>query len=623
MSERDAARDEGYERVREALRSRGYLEAPLERLFAGTATGSLGSGWGGLVLAALLAGAVGGIALGALLAVLLVGQGRVPAWPDGALYGLLFAPVLGVGVAIAELVAGIAVRGLARVRPGLAPRRAALVAGAVTAIAVAVYVGGWWARSGAEPSPGGVLGLLALALAAGLIGRLVAAAALVHAALASGRVPRRAGRPALGLVALAVVITAMTAAGSIGWSRARGRLAPPVARDGGAPAPLVVVGWDGLDRDLALALARTGDVPWLAGLEAGGALFPVRPVGRVHPAASWISVATGCPPEVHGVLGAELSTLRGAEAPAPRAGLVRGPLELLERLWPTRQGPLRAGVRDRPAAWEITADAARTAVVGWWGTWPASAPGRAGGYVVSDGALVALRAGVPSGGRAIWPASFGAGRASGWLERAQRRAAEAIAGEDAAAGTAREALMTDLFALAALEDALADPDLGAAFVYLPGLDILRERWHRQAVDAVAALGAARRHARVVGARLGALLETLPAGALVALAGLPGRVGIPPGIGALAGPQPAGLAASRLASAPEPVGATRLVGLWLALAGYTLDDRICDLDGRWLHEVAGLEAEIRRTAATPAAPEPGGRDLEPELLDRLRSLGYVD
>ncbi|RMF72309.1 MAG: hypothetical protein D6738_11610, partial [Acidobacteria bacterium] len=79
-----------YERVREALRSRGYLEAPLERLFAGTATGAFGAGWGGLVAAALVAGAVGGLVLGTLLAALLVGHsgGLVPVWPDGVLYAV-------------------------------------------------------------------------------------------------------------------------------------------------------------------------------------------------------------------------------------------------------------------------------------------------------------------------------------------------------------------------------------------------------------------------------------------------------------------------------------------------------------------------------------------------------
>ncbi|GAB4224413.1 MAG: hypothetical protein Kow0062_26150 [Acidobacteriota bacterium] len=612
-----------YERVREALRSRGYLEAPLERLFAGTATGAFGAGWGGLVAAALVAGAVGGLVLGTLLAALLVGHsgGLVPVWPDGVLYAVLFAPVLGLGVAVAELVAGVAVRLLARWRPTLLPRRAALVAGLVAAAAVAVYVGTWWVRSGARPSPGGVLGLLALALAAGFVGRLVAAAALVHAALASGRVPRRPARNAVGLVAVAILVTGATVLASITWSRARERLAEPVRHDPAATSRLVVVGWDGIGRDLADGMARAGDLPWLREELGAGRVFSVLPVEAAHPAGEWTSVATGCPPAVHGVLGAQLASLRGAVAPAPRGGLARGPLALLERLWPTRQRPLRAGLRDRPAVWEITADAARTAVIGWWGTWPATSPGRAGGYVVSDGALAALRTGRAARG-AVYPETLATTRATDWLAAADARAAAVVPGQDDRARLAREALVIDLFALAALESVLDDPELGAAFVYLPGIDVLRERWHARGVDALSLLDATRRHARVVGSELERVVLS-GQGRLVSVVGLPGRVGLAPGWGTLSGTPEADAVATRLAGEPAGVPATSLAGVWLAVAGFTVDARLCDADPVRLARWIGRPVETRRTAARPAEPGPGDTDLEPELYDRLRSLGYVD
>ena len=592
----------GYDAVRDALRERGYLEAPLERLFF--------SGRGGW-MTPLLAGLVAGPPLGILLALVLVRESRglVPWWPDGVLYALLFAVVMGVFVLLAEAVAGLVIRAFERARGGLSPRRASLAAGLAVAGALALYLGVWWARAGGPRSWASVLSLLLLAVGAGFAGRVVSAAALVQAAIATGRAPRRAPpRAALWTLGLAVALAALAGLTAWGTSAGEGRGEPVLVREG-APATSILVAWDGLSLEAARGLAREGVTPWLAAQLGDGAVSTLRPGAENDPVAVWTTIATGCPSAVHGVTGASLRGLPGASAPAVGRGVAAGPMELLTRLLPTEQRAVRAGVRGVPAFWEVTADARKSALVQWWGTWPAVAPGPAGGYVASEGALVAARRG--RGTReAIHPPSWGEARASDWLAAAEQEAGALAGARDAAAVAAREALVTDLFALHALEDALRDPEVGLAAVYLPGLDILRERFRHEGRDLFETAEALRRHAAVLDAELGRVIAP---DAAVTLVGWPGRAGgwergfaaWPGGAGAV----------------PAPIDLEQVAPTFLAAAGYTIDSRLC---GEALGPRAG-SVERRRTRARVAAPSGAAASgaLEADVLERLRSLGYVD
>jgi hypothetical protein len=592
----------GYDAVRDALRERGYLEAPLERLFF--------SGRGGW-LTPLLGGLVAGPPLGILLAVVLVRESRglVPWWPDGVLYAVLFAVVMGIFVLLAELVAGLVIRVIERVRGGLSPRRASLVAGLVVAGALALYLGVWWARAGGARSLAGVLSLLLLAAGAGFAGRVVSAAALVQAALATGRAPhRRPPRAALWTLGLAVALAA--GAGLTAWAvRAGEGRGEPVAVRAGAPARSILVGWDGLSVEAARGLAREGVTPWLAARLGGGAVSILRSGAESDPVAVWTTIATGCPSTVHGVSGASLRGLPGASAPAVGRGVAAGPLELLTRMLPTEQRVVRAGVRGVPAFWEVTSDARKTALVQWWGTWPASAPGSAGGYVASEGALVAARRGRGTA-EAVHPASWGESRAAAWLAASEEQAGAPAGAGDAAAVAAREALVTDLFALHALEDALRDPAVAVAAVYLPGLDILRERYRHAGRDLFETLAAVRRHAAVVDSELARVVGEAPA---VTIVGWPGR----------AGGWERGFAAWPVAfgAIPSPVDLEQVAPTFLAGAGFSVDSRICGeaLGGSaW----SGDRRRTRARVAAPSGAEAGGA-LEADVLERLRSLGYVD
>lgn len=595
-----------YEGVRSALHARGYLQTPLERLFLGRSP--FGRGARGLLLGAVVTGLIAGPPLGALLAALLVleGEGAVPVWPDGILYALLFVPVLAALAGMGEVLAGLAIRLLGRLRPDLSPRRAALAAGVAVGGLLALYLGLWWARTGTPVSWSGLLALLALGLAAGFAGRVVSAAALAQAMAVTGRTPARRGRVALGIGLLAVALA--LAGGSLSLWADHGRTgAAPVSVRENAPESAVLVGWDGLGRPLARGLLREGHLPWLASLAGTGALRRLEVPDGLDPAALWTSLATGCGPERHGVRGAALTGLRGASAPAPAGGVTAGPMELLKRLWPTERRVVRAGVRTVPALWEVTADARKVAVIGWWGTWPAASPGPAGGYVVSEAALVAAREGRPIE-EAVYPGSWGRGRAGRWLAAAEDRAGARADADSIGEAVAREALMTDLFALEALAEALADPQVGAAVVYLPGLDILRERWRALDHDLLAVVERAARHAAVVDRRLGEVLGEPSGRRLLAVAGLPGRAARAEGLLAWSG-------AAALEGAS--IGLTDVGPTWLAAAGYTVDARMCG------QVRVPVSHEVRRTRVEAAAPEDAAPGLEQEMLDRLRSLGYVE
>jgi hypothetical protein len=284
-------------------------------------------------------------------------------------------------------------------------------------------------------------------------------------------------------------------------------------------------------------------------------------------------------------------------------------MDLLTRLLPTEQRAVRAGVRGVPAFWEVTADARKSALVQWWGTWPAVAPGAAGGYVSSEGALVAARRGRGMA-EAVYPSSWGGARAPAWLAAAEERAGPPADARDSAAVVAREALLTDLFALHALEDALRDPEVAVAAVYLPGLDILRERYRHEGKDLFEMLAAVRRQAAVVDAELA---QVVGKEAAVTVVGWPGR----------AGGWERGFAAWPLgvATVPTPIDLEQVGPTFLAAAGYTVDSRLC---GEALG-LGGAPPDRRRTRARVAAPSgaAAGGALEEDVLERLRSLGYID
>ncbi len=117
---------------------------------------------------------------------------------------------------------------------------------------------------------------------------------------------------------------------------------------------LVVVGLDALDWGLVDDLTRRGVMPNLKRLVERSAQATVRMRPPLLSPLIWTTIATGQPPDVHGVL--------DFVEPGPRGGPPQ---------------PVTSAARKVPALWEMAAAAGRTAaVVGWWATFPAaSIPG--------------------------------------------------------------------------------------------------------------------------------------------------------------------------------------------------------------------------------------------------------
>jgi len=133
-----------------------------------------------------------------------------------------------------------------------------------------------------------------------------------------------------------------------------------IARQSRRRGRLVLLGLDALDWRLVDELTRRGVMPNLRSLALRGvqAVHEV-PQPLISPVV-WNTIATGEPPEVHGVL--------DFLEPDPGGGAPR---------------PVTSASRKAPAIWEMAAAAGRsTATIGWWASFPAGAP--PGGAVYSD-----------------------------------------------------------------------------------------------------------------------------------------------------------------------------------------------------------------------------------------------
>lgn len=124
----------------------------------------------------------------------------------------------------------------------------------------------------------------------------------------------------------------------------------------GSPAPnthpVLLIGLDGMEWDVALPLLRAGRLPVLAGIlerGVGGELASMKPT--VSPTI-WTTIATGRAPEEHGIRGFVMEAARS------------GPGDQTPRLYTSLD-------RRVPAFWNILTDSGRRCdVLGWWNTFP-------------------------------------------------------------------------------------------------------------------------------------------------------------------------------------------------------------------------------------------------------------
>ena len=370
-------------------------------------------------------------------------------------------------------------------------------------------------------------------------------------------------------------------------------------------------------------IGRRGVLAWRFHV---GALFPTRRAPGIEPPEVWTTIVTGMPVEAHGVRGASAMRLPGVATPLSTREAPGG-LAALRLLLPGRTVPATGAGRRVRTVWEMASFAEPTAAVGFWASWPARGieGERTSGYLVTDRVLAKLLSNGKedrdvrpealfarlahdfSGERALWRRSFD--RTFAGIPEDTR----AIAWESA---------LIDVFSWSALTELEADPAVRAGFVYLPGLDILRHR--------LAAGGTADAAGVVAAQAIETYVRWLDATVFTSLApeGPAERVVIvaDPGRSAVAGSE-GFVAVFGDSATPACVGPT-----------------IGDLD------VAPL---ILRTLGLPASREMAGRapercfetsppplpriatwgrrglpvggtasDYDPEMIERLKSLGYV-
>lgn len=608
---------ERYEEVRGKLVERGYLHGPIQRFLLRDLAASRSP----LALArtSAKAAALGAPLLGGWLAASTVAANR-PALGarDAVVLWLYFGALAGLALFALDLAAAtLASRWAARrgAKAGDAMR-----AGLLVGVPVLAYLALIWAQGGPGRSVAAdVVVLVGAVLTTSLVAWLAGIVSLAGIVGRTGVVPDRLRRSAIVLVA---VLAPVAAAGFLIPSAVApsGEPAPPSPFTSSSDRPsLLLVGVDGLDGALVEELAGRGAVPHLLATLARGAVYPLHRAAGLEPAEVWTTLATGMPASAHGVRSAGGSRLPGIAAPIATGGTPAALEAALRFLLPTRTVPSSGAARRVRTLWEITALSRPSAAVGWWASWPAGggATDPARGYVVSDRALARLLAGRDND-RDTTPEALFARLASDFpAEREAMRSAFAPRFASLPEGpraVAWESFVIDAFAWKSIGKLLDDPSVAAAFVYLPGLDILRARLGSDP----ASTAAIETYARWLDETVFDPLERRTGGSVVLVAD-PGRAaaaeaeGFVGAFGQGIGPACVGPAIDDLDVAPL---ALRMLGLPVSV----------EMQGR---------APVRCFEEAPKAPDPiatwGRRGRastprasqdDPEMIERLKSLGYV-
>ncbi len=630
------------EQVRAELRRLGYLSHRFDRFLLQDALGPRRPWRSLLALAAkvgLLAGAPLALALAFALA---AANGSLAASPLDLfpLFLHLLAPAAAaVGLAFLVLCAALTlVLAISHVRR----IEALALAAALLAGAAALALGAWRLSDLAAEARPWQLAVLAVAAPAAVYalvrlvygGLLALAIRLTDHAPASRPFSRRWPGAALAAAAFLLFLPAVLAVG-------RPAPAAPPSLPTAPGDRVLLVGVDGvLPAEVDYLLAR-GELPVLARL-AGGGLRPYRRPPEEPPAVFWTTVATGRRAAEHGVTALDSYRPLGVTTPLARSGPLRRYWSALAPLGLAEHRPVLAYRRRAFTVWELAArGGAPVVAVDWWGTFPAEP---LPGLVVAHGAYQLL-AGYEAGDDSAAPAAAAeggaasAGSAGGAMAPAAA-AAEMVELRNAAAAAAdreflaaalpggggevdRLALAPDRFYRAVFERWAARPEVRAAAVYLPGLDIAAQGWSG---GEVAFADLVRHELRAVDDLLGHALAA--AGAerwTVAVVLDPGRRG--GGEGRAVIQRAAGCAP------PEPVAPAAAAAADLALAELAPAEVAAAL-----LRALGLpqSAELPAPPALCAWPSPparvatyGERGRRPataaegdDYLESLRSLGYL-
>jgi hypothetical protein len=168
--------------------------------------------------------------------------------------------------------------------------------------------------------------------------------------------------------------------------------------------PVALLAIDGLTPEDVAWLRAEGGLRWADGALAGtrGRLeAPADPL----PPIDWTVMATGRDLSTRGITDYQARVVRGLPIPVTIGPEQLGLFELAHSVLPflrmTRDVPVRSYMRETKGLWNMTSDAGRRCVVvNWWVSWPAE---RVRGAVVSDHAWVKLAGAPPTTDRADDP----------------------------------------------------------------------------------------------------------------------------------------------------------------------------------------------------------------------------
>lgn len=631
------------DQLREQLRSLGYLDARVDRFVLGRTISSSTSWW--TFAASARIGLLAGALLGPAAAVGLSARlpGLVTSVTDALVLAIYVGVLLGAGSAIlvfGAIAAAVALARRASARADFAQRarRAASAAGLLVAAACLLYLTLWWR---ATTGPGAPLGsivaqvaVLAIAVAISvLIGHTVTItvlASLVRAGVA-GTLERGS---ALSSWRVLVPVSAIALVGAFALL-----VATAPTDSSGPTTPLavvptglnvVVVAIDGVDAATLDRLNASGATPRLATLTSQ-ARAPLTNDPDRDPARVWTTIATAQPPDQHGIRGLESRQVAGVEGRlrvgSPAMALLAAATDVLRLTQPSIASGQERLV---PAFWEVAASAGlRTAVVHWWATWPAP---EGQGAVISDRAILRLeQGGAPAGEIApvsLYEPLLKSRDARHRHVEAATQAAWPAALDDEISKTLRRSAELDAMVL----ELAADPALGPLdllTVYLPGLDIAQHALLQGRDGSPIASSAMAERVKGIESyymfldrALADWLSILPkTNRQIFLVTQPGRVQQPsPGYFALSGDGAAtGLSP---AVAPTAVAPTILATLGVPIASDLASKATRsmfseDFQSKYPERTVPTYGERRRPGQQRT-----GKPLDQEMIERMRSLGYV-
>jgi hypothetical protein len=630
--------------LRARLRELGYLDAGVDRFVLGPVRGSRGLvsvAWRSSARIGLLAALLLGPSTVTALAVRI--PGLVTGVRDAFVLAIYLGVFFGVAVTAGSLAAALGLGALAsRVGegPGAAARARvlAMAAGALVAAGCLVYLVFWWRTvgpAGATPyrSP---WTWLVLAVAVGvslLLGHLVRITTLAVTARGEaaswailGRSRRsRATRLALGTLAFAAAAALLVVAAPREAGTAPRAPAPvlPVTQTG---LRLTVIAIDGLDADYLGRLAGEGRTPALAHLLAG-AVASLPASDAADPARTWTSFATGQPATIHGVGGIETRRVSGTEGTVEAgSGVGAAIAAATDALRLTRPALTTSVQRRSKTFWEVAADAGlSTLVVNWWATWPVP---DSGGIVLSDRATLRLDRGGALDAE-IAPASLYPTLLRAWPQWRDEARQDIIAAfpadGEATALVLRRAAEQDVLP-ARLADRLAPEWPRLRAIYLPGLDIAQHELLGSRGGLPPSVLASRVEAlERYYVFLDGVVSRLTAGAgrgdVIALVADPGRAASR-GKALLALSGAAARMGARTEARRQDVMPTLLYALGLPMSRELPGRPLTGVFGEAFAGGVGVRFVDSYGPRTLAPRPPNAAPLDQEMLDRLRSLGYV-